>query len=72
MKIFEAIPLTVASKTLKCLGENLPNHTYKILKTKQNKLQNRGTYIVCGFQDSSLKDVSFLQIHVFSAILKSW
>lgn len=37
MKNFEAIPFTVASKTLKCLGENLPNHTYKILKTKQNK-----------------------------------
>lgn len=42
MKNFEAIPLTVASKTLKCLGENLPNHTYKILKTKQRSCRTEG------------------------------
>lgn len=32
MKNFEAIPL-VASKILKCLGESLPNHAFKV-KTK--------------------------------------
>lgn len=33
MKNLEAIPLTVASKILKCLGESLPHHAFKV-KTK--------------------------------------
>lgn len=34
MKNLEAISLTIASKVLKCLGENLLNHIFK-LKKKQ-------------------------------------
>lgn len=36
MKNLEAIPLTVASKILKCLEESLPNRAFKVTKQLQN------------------------------------
>lgn len=37
MKNLEAIPLTVASKILKCLGESLPNHAFKVKTTAKQR-----------------------------------